>query len=134
MEEIFAELYQERPQDYAEVQGHWNTLHPQKMALFFIIIAVGAQYNLELSVNDPLSEHYCLMSQQCLAAGDFMVRNTISGVQTLVRRQNQGLRADYSACHGAFSPFLGSKGRLFVAALGTLDANHTSRKHRSGSA
>ena len=80
VDEITADLYREQQDTATDLP----LIHPQKMALFFIVIAVGAQYNLELGANDPIAELYCYMSQQCLAAGNFMVRSTISGVQTLV--------------------------------------------------
>lgn len=48
-----------------------------QLALFFSVLAVGAQYNLELPPNDPISSHYCSLAQCCLSMANFMIDNTI---------------------------------------------------------
>lgn len=56
----------------------------QQMALLLVIFAMGTLYNLELAPNDSSAEEYFAMSKTCLAKGNFMVHNTLAGVQTLV--------------------------------------------------
>ncbi|WVQ84771.1 hypothetical protein IAT38_006928 [Cryptococcus sp. DSM 104549] len=57
---------------------------PQDLALLYIVLAMGSYYNLELPPDDPSIEEYLALSKMCLAKGDFMANNTISGLQTLL--------------------------------------------------
>lgn len=59
--------------------------HAQKLALLFIVLAMGALHNLELPPDDHSAEEYLALSRDALEAGDFMINNTMAGVQTLVR-------------------------------------------------
>jgi hypothetical protein len=61
-----------------------SAVEAQKLALLFIVFALGALHNLELPANDPSAEEYLSLSQACLAMGDFMRFTTIAGVQALV--------------------------------------------------
>lgn len=56
----------------------------QQLGLLFIVLALGATHNLELAQDDPISEELCSLAKCCLAKGQFMTRNTLAGVQTLV--------------------------------------------------
>lgn len=56
----------------------------QKLGLLFIVLALGATHNLELSPNDQIAEDFCTSARNCLTKGHFMTRNTLAGVQTLV--------------------------------------------------
>lgn len=47
---------------------------------------MGALQNLELSPDDALAHEFMLLAKTCLHKGNFMVQNTIAGVQTLVSR------------------------------------------------
>jgi hypothetical protein len=50
----------------------------------FIILAMGSLHCLELPPNDPQADEYLAAAKACLAKGDFMIHNTISGLQALV--------------------------------------------------
>ena len=58
--------------------------HIQQLALLYSIFSVGTLHSLEYEPNDPIAEEYRQLSQACLSKGDFMIQNTISGVQALV--------------------------------------------------
>lgn len=58
---------------------------PDQLALLYIILAIGSYYNLELPPDDSTVEEYLKLSQCCLSKADFMARNTMAGIQTLVR-------------------------------------------------
>lgn len=60
------------------------TVNPHELALFYVVLASGCQYNLELAVSDPMANQYLLLSQRCLSMGSFMTKNTIVAVQALV--------------------------------------------------
>ena len=55
----------------------------QRLALLFIVFALGTVHSLEVSPNDPSSEVYLGLAKRCLAKGDFMRNNTTAGVQAL---------------------------------------------------
>ncbi|WVQ84767.1 hypothetical protein IAT38_006924 [Cryptococcus sp. DSM 104549] len=57
---------------------------PQELALLYSVFAMGAYYNLELPPDDPSIEEYLSMAKMCLAKGDFLSNNTMSGLQTLI--------------------------------------------------
>lgn len=57
----------------------------QKLALLFIIFAMGSLHSLELPPNDPSGEEYLDLAKRSLAKTDFLTNSTIAGVQTLVR-------------------------------------------------
>lgn len=59
-------------------------INPQELALLYIVFAMGALYSLELPPNDPVALEYHALSKACLAKGNFLVNNAMSGVQTLV--------------------------------------------------
>ena len=66
--------------------GHGAPRIPiQRLALLFIILAMGALHNLELLPDDSVAGDYLQLAKTCLVKGDFMTNNTIAGVQTLVR-------------------------------------------------
>lgn len=60
-------------------------LHPQEIALLFIIFAMGARHALEWEQGEGPDEEYSWLARSCLTKGDFMTHHTICGVQTLVR-------------------------------------------------
>jgi hypothetical protein len=59
-------------------------LDPRRLALLFVILAVGSLHNLELPPNDPSAEEYLNLAKRSLAKSDFMTNSTMEGVQTLV--------------------------------------------------
>lgn len=61
---------------------------------------MGALYSLELPPNDPIATEYHALSKACLVKGNFLVNNTISGVQTLVSFDSLSSQADTAAHHG----------------------------------
>jgi len=64
-------------------------LHPQELALLFIIFAMGARHALEWEQGEGPDEDYSWLARSCLTKGDFMTHHTICGVQTLVRSDDR---------------------------------------------
>lgn len=56
----------------------------QRLGLLFGIFAMGALHNLEVPPDDSAAGEYMQVAKTCLVKGDFMTKNTIAGVQTLV--------------------------------------------------
>ncbi|RSH94924.1 hypothetical protein EHS25_000008 [Saitozyma podzolica] len=54
-----------------------------RLALLYIVFAMGSYYNLELPPDDSSVEEYLELSRSCLAKGDFLANNTIAALQTL---------------------------------------------------
>jgi hypothetical protein len=61
-------------------------LDPQRLALLFIILAIGSLHNLELPANDPSADEYLELAKRSLSKSDFLTHCTIAGIQTLVRK------------------------------------------------
>lgn len=55
----------------------------QRMALMYIVFALGSMLNLELAADDEAPKTYFQLSQQCLVSGRFLVHNSLTTVQTL---------------------------------------------------
>ena len=55
----------------------------QRVALLYIVYALGALHSLELPAGDPSAEEYLVLAQQCLVKGDFLRDGTLPGVQAL---------------------------------------------------
>lgn len=73
---------------YAYKAGRWQAgerVDCQRLALVFIILAMGALHSLELPPNDPSAEEYLDLAKRSLAKTDFLTHSTLAGVQTLVR-------------------------------------------------
>lgn len=64
--------------------GQSLKVHPQELALLFIVFAMGARYSLESTLDEAPDLEYLPLAQACLAKGDFMAHNTLAGVQALV--------------------------------------------------
>jgi len=64
-------------------------LHPQELALLFIIFAMGARHALEWEQGEGPDEGYSWLARSCLTKGDFMTHHTICGVQSLVRSDDR---------------------------------------------
>lgn len=78
---IFDEMY-----DFREGRfGSGGRPDCQRLALLYIIFAVGALHSLELPANDPSAEEYLDLSKRSLAKTDFLTHSTVAAVQTLVR-------------------------------------------------
>lgn len=80
-EETFQRVYKA-----AEI-GHSAThsaVHPQEIALIFIVLAQGTVFNIELPSYDESVEEWLYLSQQSLVKGNFMSDNMVVGLQTLV--------------------------------------------------
>jgi hypothetical protein len=61
-----------------------SDLPPHDLALFFVVLATGTYYNLELASDDSSIDDYLKASKLCLAKGNFLESNTIPALQTLV--------------------------------------------------
>jgi hypothetical protein len=76
-------------------------VHPQQLALLFIIMAMGALHNPALPPHDPSAELHCAAARWCLVKGDFIGHNTIAGLQAVVsygvngRSSHQVIMAHY---------------------------------------
>lgn len=57
---------------------------PEKLALIFIIFAMGSYYSLELPADDSSVEEYLSLSRCCMGKADFLNNNSIAAIQTLV--------------------------------------------------
>ena len=57
---------------------------PDRLALLFIVFAMGSYYNLELPPDDPVAEEYLEKANICLTKFDFMAHHSMPVVQTLV--------------------------------------------------
>lgn len=64
--------------------GQSLKVHPQELALLFIVFAMGARYSLESTLDEAPGAEYLPLAKACLAKGDFMAHNTLPGVQALV--------------------------------------------------
>jgi len=64
-------------------------VNPQEIALIFIVLAVGTLFNLEILPHHPSAHRYFRLSQQSLCKGDFLNRNTVAGLQTVVSEDAQ---------------------------------------------
>ena len=60
-----------------------SKLQLQELGLLFMVLAMGSLYSLELPPDDPIAEEYHWIAQQCLANGEFMTHNSITGIQAL---------------------------------------------------
>lgn len=63
----------------------------QRMALLYVMFALGSMLNLELAADDESSPNYSELSQKCLVSGQFLVHNALATIQTL------SLMAKYAA-------------------------------------
>jgi len=70
----------------------------QQLALLFIVLAMGALHNLELPPDDHSAGEYLALSRDALEAGDFIINNTLAGVQTLV--SGFDVQSSYTVYHG----------------------------------
>lgn len=57
---------------------------PQEIALVFIIMAQGTMFNIEMPNFDSSAEEWLHLSERALVKADFLSKNTLAGVQTLV--------------------------------------------------
>jgi len=64
-------------------------VNPQQIALIYIVLAVGTLFNLEVLPHHPSANRYFRLSQQSLCKGDFLNRNTVAGLQTVVREDGR---------------------------------------------
>ncbi|RSH90304.1 hypothetical protein EHS25_001638 [Saitozyma podzolica] len=55
----------------------------QQLGLLYIVLAMGVAQNLALAPGDYLGDEYYSYSKECLTKGNFMIHNTLAGVQTL---------------------------------------------------
>lgn len=66
-------------------------VNPQEIALVFMIMAQGTEYNIEMPACDPSIEEWMHLSQLALVKGDFLSNNMVAGVQTLVSKTDAAL-------------------------------------------
>lgn len=66
----------------------------QRLALIYIVFAIGSLYNLESAPNSPISSRYKALAETCLAKGDVMRNCSVAGVQALVSFQTQAIAYD----------------------------------------
>ena len=62
-----------------------SRIHIHQLALLFAVFAMGAHHCLEYPPNDPIVEEYIQLAKRCLSLGNFLEKNTIPGLQALVR-------------------------------------------------
>lgn len=73
----------------AQSSSSGTRVNPQEIALIFIVLAVGTLFNLEILPHHPSAHRYFRLSQQSLCKGDFLNRNTVAGLQTVVSEDAQ---------------------------------------------
>lgn len=95
VEPIFAKMYASKQGD--GVMG--ERVDCQRLALLFIIFAMGSLHSLELPPNDPSAEEYLDLAKRSLAKTDFLTHSTVAGVQTLVSNPDTDRGAVYSFNH-----------------------------------
>jgi hypothetical protein len=57
-----------------------------RLALLYVVLAYGTLMNTERPPHHPLALVYCSLSQRSLAAGRFLVSNTLTALQAMVSR------------------------------------------------
>lgn len=90
-------------------------LHPQQLALLFIILAMGALHNPDLPPHDPSAEHHLASARWCLVKGDFIGNNTIAGLQALVIMAHYHLETEKGRNGDSAWPLWGLAMRLVTA-------------------
>jgi hypothetical protein len=61
-----------------------RSVTPHVLAVFFAVLAMGTQLNLELPLGDSIGQHYVGLAQQCLTIGRFLTKSTLRAVQAVV--------------------------------------------------
>ncbi len=61
-----------------------SDIRADELALLFVVLGMGAYYNLETAPDDSMIEDYLLMSKCALSKSDFMRRHTLASLQALV--------------------------------------------------
>jgi hypothetical protein len=93
---LFDTLYPQSARSHSE-QHERIRLHPQELALLFIIFAMGARHALEWEQGEGPDEEYSQLARTCLSKGDFMTHHTICGVQTLVSPSSHRMEAEHNS-------------------------------------
>lgn len=78
---VMAEIYDNLPR-IPPRQDCRHAMH--KLALLYIVFALGDLLNMEIPPNDPQSKQHFALAQQCLFSGCFLMYNTLTCVQVLV--------------------------------------------------
>jgi hypothetical protein len=101
-----------------------------RLALLYIVFAMGSYYNLELPPDDSSVEEYLELSRSCLAKGDFLANNTIAALQTLVGTLVLGDESltQETAHHGASATVSG----IISASSQTMLTSFDLQKHGLG--
>ncbi|GMK58669.1 hypothetical protein CspeluHIS016_0601110 [Cutaneotrichosporon spelunceum] len=92
-----------------------SRVHPQQLALLFIILAMGALHNPALPPHDPGAEHHLAAARWCLVKGDFIGHNTIAGLQALVIMAHYALETEKGRNGDSAWPLWGLAMRLVTA-------------------
>jgi hypothetical protein len=72
-----------------------------RLALLYVVLAYGTLMNTERPPHHPLALVYCSLSQRCLAAGRFLVSNTLTALQAMVSRTGScSTSTDRQGYHG----------------------------------
>ncbi|KAE8540859.1 hypothetical protein D1P53_002211 [Cryptococcus gattii VGV] len=95
--------------------GQSLTVHPQELALLFIVFAMGARYSLESTLDEAPGAEYLPLAKACLAKGDFMAHNTLPGVQALVIMAFYNLEAEDGRSGDSAWPLFGLAMRIIQA-------------------
>ncbi|OWZ45798.1 hypothetical protein C361_02913 [Cryptococcus neoformans Tu259-1] len=95
--------------------GQSLKVHPQELALLFIVFAMGARYSLESTLDEAPDLEYLPLAQACLAKGDFMAHNTLAGVQALVIMAFYNLEAEDGRSGDSAWPLFGLAMRIIQA-------------------
>lgn len=76
------EVYQIRETGQMDIFDIDQEYH--KVAVVFIILALGTLMDMELQAHSPEAKQYCSISQHCLGSGHHVTRHTIYALQALV--------------------------------------------------
>ncbi|CAK7207518.1 hypothetical protein SEUCBS139899_010328 [Sporothrix eucalyptigena] len=66
----------------------------QEVALVFMIMSKGTDYNIEMPADDPSAEEWQHLSEMALVKGNFLSNNTLAGVQTLHIMAHKNFQSD----------------------------------------
>ncbi|KAK4684896.1 hypothetical protein P7C73_g5268, partial [Tremellales sp. Uapishka_1] len=65
-------------------QDQWtHETHPHKLALLYVVLAMGSLFNLEVESGKEPGKKYYEYCTECLALGDLLRQNTMASLQTL---------------------------------------------------
>ena len=69
---------------YNVTEDSSRRVNAQELALVFIVLAQGNVFNIEIASDPAVPEELLHLSEMALMKGDFLSKNTVAGIQTLV--------------------------------------------------